>query len=704
MQRLDRRIPKFKNKKMNTANHNQHNRKSEFRLRCWRHIFDVSLCISVINSTFVPYKQHLMKNIILIILFALFTNKLDAQQISIKVGDNLVTDGIPPLPVSLVSEVKNYTEARGASMVAWHPLKKEMLISTRFANSNQLHYVKMPGGDRKQITFFDEPIGSATFEPIRGDYFLFLKDNGGNEFSQIYRYDLSTKKSVLLTDGKRSQNGGIKWNNKGDKIAYASTKRNGKDRDIYIMNPLDSSSEIKAAENGGGGWGLVDWSPDDTKLLLQEDLSVNDSRLYSVDLTTGIKTRLLPEKEERSKFNGITFSNDGKGFYLTTNKDSEYNRLAYYDLQTKKLSFITTTIPWDIEGADLSDDGTQLVFSANENGLSKVYLLSTNTNTYTPLPNLPTGILGGLKWAGDSRSIGITYISYNSSADAFEYNTSTKELVRWTESELGGMDLSGLQSPLLITWKSFDGRSISGYQYKPSTKFTGKRPVIIDIHGGPEGQSRPVFLGRSNYYLNELGIAIIYPNVRGSTGFGKSFVDLDNGYKREESVKDIGALIDWIATQPDLDKDRIMVTGGSYGGYMTLAISYMYSDKIRCALDAVGISNFNTFMKNTEAYRRDLRRVEYGDERDPKMAAFFETIAPLNHTDKIKKPLFIVQGANDPRVPQSEAIQMKDKIKKNNGTVWFLMANDEGHGFRKKSNVDYQFYATIEFITRFLIK
>jgi dipeptidyl aminopeptidase/acylaminoacyl peptidase len=227
--------------------------------------------------------------------------------------------------------------------------------------------------------------------------------------------------------------------------------------------------------------------------------------------------------------------------------------------------------------------------------------------------------------------------------------------------------------------------------------------VIIIIHGGPEGQSRPVFLGRINYYINELGISVIYPNVRGSSGYGKTFLDADNGMKREESVKDIGALFDWIAEQPDLDKDRIMVTGGSYGGYMSLAVSYLYSDKIRCAIDVVGISNFNTFMKNTEAYRRDLRRVEYGDERDPEMAAFFETIAPLNNADKIKKPLFIVQGGNDPRVPYTEALQMKDKIRHNGGTVWFLMAKDEGHGFRKKNNADFQFYATIEFIRQFLL-
>ncbi len=644
-----------------------------------------------------------MKRIIFLLILAFLTSSAKAQQSIIPVANNLVTEGIPALSASLVNSVKNYTEFRGATFATWHPLKKEMIISTRFSNSNQLHYLKMPGGDRKQITFFEEPIEFAMFEPTKGDYFLFYKDTGGDEFTQIYRYDLSNKRITLLTDGKRSQNGGIKWNNKSDKIAYASTKRNGQDRDIYILNPLDTASEKMVAENIGGGWGVIDWSADDSKLLIREGISVNESRLFMIDLINGNKTRLLPEKDERTTFAGISFAKDGKGIYLITNKDSEFNRLAYYNITTKKLSYISSAIPWDVEQAGLSKDGTHLAFVTNENGLSKLYSLSIATNLYDQIPTIPTGIIGGINWSGDSKSIGITFVAYNSSSDVFEYNITTNELIRWTESELGGMDLSALQVPQLISWKSFDGKAISGYLNKASSKFSGKRPVIISIHGGPEGQSRPVFLSRSNYYLCELGISIIYPNVRGSTGYGKTFVDLDNGLKREESVKDIGALIDWIAEQPDLDKDRIMITGGSYGGYMTLAVSYLFSDKIRCSLDVVGISNFNTFMKNTEAYRRDLRRVEYGDDRDPKMAAYFETIAPLNHTDKIKKPLFIVQGFNDPRVPYTESIQMKEKIKQNGGTVWLLMANDEGHGFKKKNNIDFQFYSTIEFIKQFLL-
>jgi dipeptidyl aminopeptidase/acylaminoacyl peptidase len=239
--------------------------------------------------------------------------------------------------------------------------------------------------------------------------------------------------------------------------------------------------------------------------------------------------------------------------------------------------------------------------------------------------------------------------------------------------------------------------------YRPPSKFTGKRPVLINIHGGPEGQSVPRFLGRSNYFLNELGVAVILPNVRGSTGYGKTFVKLDNGMKRLDSVKDIGALLDWIATQPGLDADRVMVTGGSYGGYMTLATAVEYNDRIRCSLASVGISNFNTFLKNTESYRRDLRRVEYGDERVPEMREFFEKTAPLNNGSKITRPLFIVQGANDPRVPATEAQQMVDTVRKNGTTVWYLLGKDEGHGFRKKQNIDFEFYATVMFMREYLL-
>lgn len=645
-----------------------------------------------------------MKAIKLLFILAFLGTSLNGQEKVISVPDNLITEGIPSISSDLINEVKNYTESRGASLAAWHPTRKEMLILTRFTSSNQLHYVKFPGGSRKQLTFFDEPVASATFEPTKGEYILFLKDIGGNEFTQIYCYDLDNKRITQLTGEERSQNGDIIWSNKGDRIAYTSTKRNGRDRDVYIMDPLNPASERRVSVNDGGGWTVVDWSSDESELLLQEVISVNESRLYLVDIQGGSKVRLIPEQNERSTYRGVGFSKDGRGIYMITNKDNEYNKLAFYELSTKKINIFVPDIQWDVEFAELSSDGSRIAFVTNENGISKLYELITSGNKSVRKQGLPTGIIRGIQWYGDSRSLGITFTSYNSSVDIFEYDCTTNKIIRWTESEPGGMDLSDLNEPQLIKWKSFDGEMISGYLYQASSEYSGKRPVIINIHGGPEGQYRPGFIGNLNYFLKESGISIIYPNVRGSTGYGKTFADMDNGIKRMESVKDIGALIDWIVQQPYLDGDRIMVTGGSYGGFMTLAVSYMYSDKIRCSLDLVGISNFNTFLKNTESYRRDLRRAEYGDERDAKMAEYFEAIAPVNHVEKIKKPIFIVQGGNDPRVPYTESIQMKEKIKENNGTVWFLMARDEGHGFRKKNNIDFQYYSTIAFIKQFLLE
>jgi dipeptidyl aminopeptidase/acylaminoacyl peptidase len=625
------------------------------------------------------------------------------QVLTLEAGENLIVDGVSPIPQSLVTELNRYTNVRGAGFVEWHPVKREILMTTRFGNTNQLHYLRMPMGARKQLTFFEEPVGDATFEPNEGRYFVFNRDAGGNEFGQLYRYDLSDGNITLLTDGKRSQNGGVSWNNKGDKFAYASTKRNGADRDIYTMDPLNPSSEKLIFEAKGGGFGMNDWAPDDNSVIIGEGISVNESRLWLIDLKTGTQKRLTPETKEQTVFGGAVYLPDGKSIYLTTDLDHEFRYLAKMDIASGKMKAITKSIPWDISSYDLSKDGTKMIFSTNEAGLSKVYLLNTITDTYELLKEIPDGLISGFSFHNNGEDVVFNYSNAISASDIYVFNLKTRKFERWTESELGGLVASQLNDAKLIKWKSFDGQEISGFYYKAAAKFTGKRPVIISIHGGPEGQSLPNFLGRNNYFLNELGVSIIYPNVRGSTGYGKSFVKLDNGYLRENSVKDIGALLDWIALQPDLDASRVMTMGGSYGGYMALACAVQFSDRLKCSNDIVGISNFNTFLKNTESYRRDLRRVEYGDEQNPEMYAFLEKISPLTNVSKIKIPMFIVQGGNDPRVPRTEAVQMAEALKKNNIPVWYLEAKDEGHGFRKKTNSDYQFYATILFVKKYLL-
>jgi dipeptidyl aminopeptidase/acylaminoacyl peptidase len=410
-----------------------------------------------------------------------------AQQPTIEPTDNLVAEGIPAIPAEVAEQVRRYTESRAASFVDWHPTRREMLISTRFGNTPQLHYLKMPGGARTQVTFFNEPVGSGTFDPVDGEYFVFGKDVGGNEFSQLYRFDLGTGQSTLLTDGKRSQNGGALWSRKKDRFAYSSTQRNGSDRDIWIMNPLDPNTNKLLIELAGGGWQVSDWSPDDSKIALIEFLSVNKSNIWILDVASGKKIQLTKD-ESQVAYGGAEFSHDGKGLYITSDKDNEFQRLAYMDLDSGKVQYLTSDISWDVSGFELSPDGKTIGFLTNEAGISKAYLMDTATQKYRAIKGLPTGVISSAQWHENSRDIAFTINSAVSTSDVYSLDAKTNEVSRWTESELGGLLAKDLIEPELIRWKSFDGQEISGFYYPASKKFTGKRPVIINIHGGPEGQ------------------------------------------------------------------------------------------------------------------------------------------------------------------------------------------------------------------------
>ncbi len=638
-------------------------------------------------------------------LFAvlLFSAAAFAQSDFIAPNENLVAEGIPKIPAALADSVGRYSEFRAAFFASWHPTRREMLIETRFADTNQVHQVKFPGGARTQLTFFPDRIAGAAYEPVRGDSFLFVKDVGGGEFFQIYTYDLKTGNITLLTDGK-SRNTSARWSYQGDRIAYGSTKRSGDDVDIWVVDAHDAASARMVMQNQSGGWSVSDWSPDGKQLLINNDISAAESYVWLVDVDSGKKELLTPKGSEEAAHNNARFSKDGKGVYMTSDEGSEFQRLVYLDLASRKTTVLTPSLEWDVEEVALSQDGRWLAFEANEDGVSKLHVLETKTNKEVTMPMLPVGAISGLEWRKGSRELAFTVSMASEPDDAFSLDMSNGKLERWTFSETGGLNTSGFSSPQLIHWKSWDDRSISGFLYKPPARFTGKHPVMIAIHGGPEGQYRPDFLARDNYWINELGIAMMYPNVRGSTGYGKTFQKLDNGMLREGSYKDINTLIDWIQTQPDLDANKIMVVGGSYGGFMTLAVATNYNDRICCSVDVVGPSNLVTFLEHTSGYRRDLRRVEYGDERDPKMRAYLESIAPANKAQNITKPLFVVAGANDPRVPASESQQMVDIVRKNGTPVWWLEAKDEGHGFAKKKNRDFQFYATVEFVKEYLLK
>jgi dipeptidyl aminopeptidase/acylaminoacyl peptidase len=619
-------------------------------------------------------------------------------------NESLVLQDVPAVPRSIAEGVDRYNNYRTASITSWHPTRREMLIATRFADVPQVHSVAAPGAARFQLTFYPDPITNANYEPSKGDFFVFSKDVGGGEFFQLYRYDMGSAQITLLTDG-RSRNTGMLWSHDGKQLAYGSTRRTGNDVDLCLMDPRDPKTDHVLAKLDGGGWDAQDFSWDGRILLALNEISANESQVWQFDTTSGDKKQLLGDMgADKVSYSQAKFSIDGKGVYVITDRESEFHRLAYLDLASGKIDYLTDNIPWDIEEFDVSDDGKKIAFVSNEDGFGVLYLYDAVEKVSRKLDTLPPGIVHGLTFRRHTEELAFDYLSARSTSDVYSLDVKTQKLERWTTSELGGLSPRDLSQPELAKWKTWDNRMISGFLYRPPARFEGPRPVIINIHGGPEGQFRPGFLGTNNYYLDELGIAMIFPNVRGSTGYGKTFLALDNGVLRDGSYRDINSLLDWISQQPELDAKRVLITGGSYGGFMTLAVATNYNDRICCSVDIVGPSNLVTFLEHTSGYRKDLRRVEYGDERDPKVRAYLESIAPANNAQRITKPLFVIQGKNDPRVPYTESEQMVAVVRKNKTPVWYLLANDEGHGFQKKKNRDFQLYATIMFVKEFLLK
>jgi dipeptidyl aminopeptidase/acylaminoacyl peptidase len=636
---------------------------------------------------------------------ALLIMTMPAYAADVTPPESLIINGAPPVPAELAAALEPYRKGRSADLQAWNPKRREILIVTAFGDTPQIHRLRAPGSDRRQLTFFADRVGSGiAWEPRTGDSIIFLKDVGGDGNDQIYRLDARTETTTLVTDG-HSRNGAGVWAHAGRRIVYTSTRRNGTDTDLYMVEPARPSTDHLLAKLEGGGWHPLAWSPDDKRILVEQEKSANEIALWLVDAATGARASAFPHGAlaSSSSFLGGTFS--GENAVITTSTAfSEFRELIRADLRTGTVTRLTKKIPWDVLEFDVSSDGRWAAVVTNEAGIYTLHVIDIFTGRERRLPRMPPGYVTSVHWRPGSQELGFGIDSAHSYTDVYSIDFASNQVSRWTYSETGGLDMSSFAQPELIRWPSFDGRSISGFLYRPPARFTGKRPVLISVHGGPEGQFTPYPLGSWNYFMDPMGVALLFPNIRGSTGFGKSFVDLDNGLHREDALRDLGALLDWIATRPDLDAGRVAVMGVSYGGYMTLSVAAAYSDRIRGAIDTVGPSNLVTFLETTAPYRRDLRRVEYGDERDPAVRSFLQRIAPLNQSEKIKKPLLVFQGANDPAVPRSETEQIVDAVRRNGTPVWYVLANDEGHGFRKRRNADYQFYLMVMFLQQYALQ
>jgi dipeptidyl aminopeptidase/acylaminoacyl peptidase len=631
---------------------------------------------------------------------------------------SLVAQGIPAVPQSLADAIGRYNDFRGHTFADWHPTQREMLVSHRKAGANtaQIFRVTTPLAEGEQLTDGIDPVTRASYEPRKGQYIVFERATGGNEVGQIYRLPLNQPGAlpVLLTnpDERHSIN---TWLRKSGRLVYSSvpidrTAQGGTRTKItttlWLMDPEKPEGRRKLAELDGGGWAASRPSPDEKLISLTRYLSANESQIWMLDLDSGVPKQVAPavgSQEAKASYSPAGWSPDGRSLWIASDRAGEFRELMKLDLGSGRIDRVSSHIPWDVSGVTLTEDRGRLAAQFNVDGRDELHFFDAETAKEVPAPaGLPNGNVGSASYHHGRGELAFSISNAQGPSQIYSLGSDGK-VQQWTRAS-GSVDTSGFSEQRIVRWKSFDGTTISGLLTPPPKKFGGKRPVLIAIHGGPESQASFGFLGRNAYYVQELGMALIQPNVRGSSGYGKSFLAMDNGFKREDSVKDIGALLDWIAAQPDLDASRVLVTGGSYGGYMTLAVSTHYPDRIAGSIDVVGISHFVTFLNNTESYRRDLRRVEYGDERDPAMRAHLEKISPLTNAAKIKKPLFVIQGKNDPRVPYTEAEQIVATVREGGTPVWYLRAENEGHGFQKKDNQDFQFYATVLFMQQTVLK
>jgi len=591
-------------------------------------------------------------------------------------------ENVPAIPPGVAADVQRFQNYRAATLQDWLA-DGSMLITTRFGATNQLHHVASPGAAREQLTFYAEPVAGADAIP-GGRHYILSRDTGGDEWFQLYRGGLTGPAVQLTEAGTRNGNPVIAKD--GSLVVWARAVKGSADYALFAANPSDvvSRRQIYQAQ---GAVSASDLSADKTKLLFQRSISNRESQIFVLDIANGT-ARQIRAQGKPARLDGAKFSHDGGGVLAITDEDSDLRRLVRIDIATGAVAEIARDAKWDVEDYAVSNDGRLLATVTNVDGASKLVVKDFITDRILPQPDLPLGVIGNLHFAPDNNRLGFSLATPVSAGDAYSWDTAAGKLTRWTHSELGALDPATLVTPEFIRFKSFDGEMVSALVYRPKVAPGTRTPVIIDIHGGPESQTRTGWNPGAQYFASVLGATVILPNVRGSDGYGKRYLNLDNAAKREDSVKDIGALLDWIKAQPAMDGQRVAVYGQSYGGYMSLAVMTHYSDRLVGGVERYGISNFATFLQNTESYRRNNRRAEYGDERDPEMQKTFAQISPMNNIGKITKPMLVMQGANDPRVPQSESEQVVAKLRANGVDTWYVLYADEGHGFQKKPNND----------------
>ena len=651
-----------------------------------------------------------------ILILVLVARNLPAA--GVKPPAQIHTRGIPAIPAKLAEQAKPYLQVRAVRFQDWHPVKKHMLLTQRPKGGqvSQLHVVEKAGGALRQLTRGKEPVRSARYQPVDGRSLIFNRDEGGSERYQVFHLDLATGKTTRLTDGK-NRHTGAHWLPDGKRVVYFSPKRNGRDNDLYVVDPAKPGSEKLLSKLPGGGWWLEDWSADGELMILLEYISITNTRLHILDANTGERSLFTPKLSEEVSYRNARFDSQRRAIYYTCDEDSNFQYMVRLDFKTGERKRYLGEVKWDVEAFELSPNGQTLAVIHNEGGASRLRFVDVAGEKLPAQQALhtafPSGVVRNIEWHREGAEFVYDFEWALSPGEIRTIKIGEKGKTSWAVSDTGQLNLNQISIPFRREITSVDGVKFDTWVYSPGRMVNGKFilqpqvrgvPVVILFHGGPESQFRPRFMGRYNYLMSEERIALLCPNVRGSRGYGKRHLKADNGMDRASVMLDVQRLRNAISADSYFDANRIAVMGGSYGGFMTLHSMVVLNNFVKCGVDVVGISNFVTFLKNTSDYRRDLRRVEYGDERDPKMRKFLQELSPLTHVNEITRPLLIVQGANDPRVPASESEQMEKALRKNGIETWYLLAKDEGHGFRKQSNREFQFLTTIQFLRKHLLE
>jgi dipeptidyl aminopeptidase/acylaminoacyl peptidase len=616
--------------------------------------------------------------------------------------------------------IDRYLNIRSAASPTLSPKGDRLAFLTRITGTNQVWMMDAAGGNGwpEQMTFYTDNVDFVRWSPD-GNGLIFAKARSGDENAQLYWLSADGSQIKALTDAPKVRHNFGGWSHNGRLISYSSNKRNKDFFDVYVMEVTTGDEQLVYKQDGSND--AVAWSFNDFQLVVShggEQLSL-DNDLLLVDLVTKAVTPLTTH-QGASQFGDVHFTRDGRALILGSDDKREFNSLTRMDLATKRTEVIDDT-QWDLSDTEMSDDGRLFAYTINRDGFSELFVREIGADgsfkakgQAIALPG--KGIVSGLEFSKDNRRLAFVFNGARYNADVWFYDVARKTLTQATHSTRAAIPQASFIEPELIRYKTFDGRDVPAWYYKPQINVVTKTgphalsgtmnatsglPVIVSVHGGPEGQEQPGFNAIYQYFLAR-GYAILATNVRGSTGYGKTYTHLDDVRKREDSVKDLAAAVDWLKTEGGADPARIAVMGGSYGGYMTLAAITLYPELWAAAVDTVGIANFESFMTNTSSYRRKLREVEYGSLANDRQ--FLRDISPLNRVERIKTPLMVIAGKNDPRVPYTEAEQIVGALKTRNSPVEYKLFDDEGHGVSKLSNRLIVYPLVADFLDRYMKK